>query len=182
MIGVIASVVAFYTAGSYIGVLSAIPWLVSLRSRDFGLVAFFLYAVYASNSVEVPTVYSYASIVRASAVALSMALLLDDVLRVRHFPRRRELASMPFILLGIVFPESIIVGSLMVIAMRLSTSVFVPGVLLGLVVTFAVSRGFLDYAGSAPSQVAVLAAFGVFVTFLLFTWKNFKKMGLFKAE
>ncbi|GAB6136358.1 hypothetical protein [Thermococcus prieurii] len=181
MIGVIASIVAFYAAGSYVGILSAVPWLISLKNRDAGLIAFLLYVLYASNSVSFQTVYSYASLVRGSAVALATLILLDDVLRVRHLPDRRELASLPFLLLGVLFPESVIVGSLLALAIRLSPNVFVPAVLLGLAAVFALFRQSLDYAGSAPTQVAVMSAFGIFITFLLFVWKTFKKRELFNS-
>lgn len=182
MIGVLLSIIAGYWAGTYVGALSIVPWLLSLKRRDAGLVAFFLYAIYLGNSVQVSTVYSYSSLIAVLSFSLSLIVLLDDVLTGRLLPRRRELIAIPFILLGVLFPESLIVGGAVVLVSRVRFGRIAGVVLVVTIVAFALLRKTLDYAGSAPAQVAVTAAVGVFTFLLLLVWKNFKKVLLFEGQ
>lgn len=182
MIGVLLSIIAGYWAGTYAGALSIVPWLLSLKRRDAGLVAFFLYAIYLGNSVQVSTVYSYSSLIAVLSFSLSLIVLLDDVLTGRLLPRRRELIAIPFILLGVLFPESLIVGGAVVLVSRVRFGRIAGVVLVVTIVAFALLRRTLDYAGSAPVQVAVTAAVGVFTFSLLLVWKNFKKVLLFEGQ
>ena len=181
MIGVVASIVAGAIAGTYVGFLSVIPWIVSLKSRDAGLVAFLLYAIYLGNHISVPTLYSYGSLRTVIITSLSLVLLLDDVLSRRFFPPKHELISIPFLLLGVLFPESFIVGGVLVLISRFRAGKLVVGLLAGTVLTFVVLRGYLDYAGAAPAQAAVASAVGVFLVLVLLFWKTFKKSDLFRV-
>ncbi|NJE54587.1 hypothetical protein [Thermococcus sp. 21S9] len=182
MIGVLLSIIASYWAGTYVGALSIVPWLLSLKKRDAGLVAFFLYALYLGNSVQVSTVYSYSSLIAVLSFSIAFIVLLDDVLTERLLPGRRELIAVPFILLGAIFPESLIVGGVVVLVSRVRFGRIANAVMGVIIVAFTLLRETLDYAGSSLVQVAVIASIGIFTFSLLLFWKNFKKVLLFDGQ
>jgi len=175
VIGVLLSIASAYVAGTYVGALSVIPWILSLKRRDVGLLAFFVYAVYLGNSIEVSSVYSYPSLLVVLSVSLALVVLLDDILTSKVVPERRELIAIPFVLTGFFLPESLIVGEGLVIVSRLRMGKIASLSVAVVVLAFAVLWKTVDYADSAPVQVAVAAAVGIFVILVSLSWKTFKK-------
>jgi len=180
MIGLIAILVAGFITGARVAFLAPIVYLISLKNRDVGLVAYLLLVLYSGNSFSVSTLYSYSGVVNALVLSLGFLLLLNDLLVGWTRPKGAELISLPFILAGIVIPEAFLAGAVFYLTMILGVGVETPSLLITVVVVFELFKGQLSSPGSVSSQVIVLAAFGVFLPIMGFGWGNFKKKEMFK--
>ncbi|WP_258083291.1 hypothetical protein [Thermococcus thermotolerans] len=180
MIGVISVVIAGIITGNHILFLAPVVYLVSLRDRDLGLVAYLIFALYSGDRISPADMYTYEGLVTSLAFAGSMVLLLDDGLRGKVKPGRLELLVLPFMLLGIIVPEAFIAGAVFYFALRFRIDVRVVAVLGTAAATFFLLRGFLGGLGSVPNQVAVLAGFAIFLAVLTMLRGNLKKVDSFR--
>ena len=81
MIGVIASIIGGLMLREYIMLIAPVVFAISLKNRDAGLIAYFLYIIYSSSKVVSGDVYAYEELINALIFAFSGVLLLDDVLK-----------------------------------------------------------------------------------------------------
>ncbi|WP_297480358.1 hypothetical protein [Thermococcus sp.] len=181
MIGLVAVVVESLRLHDYPLIIGAlVVFVLSLKSKDLGLVAYFIYALYSTQRVDVTSLYSYQSFTTALIFALAMLLLLEDVLRGKSEVESAELIPSLLLFLGVFVPESFIAGSLLYLAVR----VFSPwGVLFGGVVAclLFLLRDTLMSLG-APGQVAVLSAVTLGVIGVLYLLKGPEKRPMFGAN
>ncbi|NJE77288.1 hypothetical protein [Thermococcus sp. ES12] len=179
MIGVVASVLAGFVAGTYVTLLAPIVYLLGLRNRDLGLVAYLVYVLYLGNSVTVPTLYSYSGLVNALSLSLASILLLDDVLKRRPAFGKAELLAAAFMALGLAVPEAFLAGAVFYFLLRFRMDARIFAFLGAVTAAFLIFRGQLDFPGAASTQVMAMAAFGIFLAVSSLTWKNLKKREMF---
>ena len=181
MIGLVAVVVESLRLHDYLLIVGAlVVFALSLRSRDLGLVAYFIYALYSTQRVDVTSLYLYQGFTTALTFALAMLLLLEDVLRGKPRVESAELIPSLLVFLGVFIPESFIAGSLLYLAVK----VFSPwGVLFGGVVTalLFLLRDTLMSMGAA-GQVAVLSAVTLGVIGVLYLLKGPGERPMFGAD
>jgi len=106
MIGVIASIIGGLMLREYLMFVALVVFIISLKNRDAGLIAYFLYIIYSSSKVVSGDVYTYEELINALIFAFSGVLLLDDILRRSVRVRKHEIIPILFILLGVLLPES----------------------------------------------------------------------------
>ncbi|AEH25450.1 hypothetical protein [Pyrococcus yayanosii] len=180
MIGIIASLIVGYELSNPAFLLSLLPFLVSRRSRDVGIITFLLYSLYTGKSVYVSTLYSYTTTVTSLTFALSLVLLLEDILRDGYL-RRDELLPMPLILGGIIIPELLIAGGFLYLFRILDQRPYL--VPLALIPVFLTFRSTFDVPGGATFQVGAIIALSFLSLILIFlrplrspdVWGNVKK-------
>jgi|GEM_PF-1292032 len=179
MIGVIASILAGFITGTYITVLSAVPYVIALKNRDMGLVAYFLYVVYLGSVITISTVYSYHELVVMLVLSLASLLLLDDILRASLSFGRLEAFTVVFILIGLVVPEAFITALTFYFIVKFKPGVLVAVFSISVAAVFIMLRSILNVPGSAANQALVMSAFGIFLAVSSAFWKNLKKRGMF---
>lgn len=180
MIGIVSTVIAGLMMGNYVLLLSPLVYLISLKNRDAGLVAYFLFALYTGGEVSSSSLYAYDGLVTALVYASSMVLLLDDCLLKKKMSRL-ELLATPFLLGGIVVPEAFIAGAVFYFAVRFRIDRRVAGLTGAMLILFIAVRGYLDFPGGASNQDAVLAAFALFLAGITTLRGNLKKAELFRG-
>ncbi|WP_297437254.1 hypothetical protein [Thermococcus sp.] len=181
MIGVISLIIAALMLKAYTLLLAPLVYLVSLKSRDLGVVAYILFALYTAGKLDVLDLYSYSSILTLLTYSLPMLLLLDDCLT-RKTLTKTELVPLPFLLLGPALPEAFLAGLFMYFAVSLRPGRGMLAALLVMVIGLWFGRGYLDVLGGTSSQVLVIAAFVLFLSVLTLSQGNLKKVDMFKSE
>jgi len=178
MIGLIASIVGGLILKEYV-LLGAIPvFLVSIKNRDMGLVAYFLYIIYVSSKVLSVDVYVYEELITALVFAISGVLLLEDVLKREVRIREVEIIPLLFILFGFLLPESFIAGGIIYfLNLRPHWKAGVP--IVGAVMLLLLTRRYVEGLG-ASAQVALFGGFTVFTLVATFLTKEVKKVEMFE--
>lgn len=179
MIGLIASIIAGFIAGTYTTLFAIIPYVLALKNRDVGLVAYLVYILYIGGSFTVPTIYSYHEIVVTLVFSLALLLLLDDILTRRLSLGRLEKLTLILMLLGLVIPEAFIAAALFYFVIKFRPSVLVLVFSISVIVVFIMLRSLLNVPGSAANQALIVSAFGIFLVVSSAFWKNLKKRGMF---
>ncbi|ASJ15369.1 hypothetical protein [Thermococcus radiotolerans] len=180
MIGVVASILAGFVAGTYITLLAPLVYILALKNRDLGLVAYLIYILYLGGSVEASTLYSYSGLVTTLALSLASILLLDDVLKRKPTFGRVELLTTLFMVVGLVVPEAFLAGVMFYFLLRFRLGVGIFAFLVAMVSVFLIFRSSLDFPGSAATQALVVSAFGIFLAVSSLVWKNLKKREMFR--
>ncbi len=180
MIGVISVVIAGIITGNHVLLLAPVVYLAGLRSRDVGLVAYLIFALYAGGRLPPTDLYTYDGLVTSLVFSGSMVLLLDDSLRGKTKPGILELLVLPLMLLGVLVPEAFIAGAVFYFARGFRVDVRVAAILVTASAIFFLLRNYLGGLGSAPDQVAVLAGFSMFLAVLTMLRGNLKKVDSFR--
>ena len=157
MIGLVATLVEALALHDYLLFVGALAvFIPSLKSRDLGLVAYFIYTLYFTQRVDVTSLYSYSGLTRALTLSLAMLLLLEDVLRGKLRAGRKEIVPSILTLLGIFTPEAVIAGGLLYLTVRIPSAwgVLFAGIATGMV---ALLKGTLVSLGTS-GQVATVSA------------------------
>ena len=180
MIGVVASLIAAVLLRNYAMLAAPVVFVIALRKRDLGLVAYFLYAVYTASKVPAGDLYLYEELIGALVFALSALLLLEDVLRRGLRVEKAELLPLAFLLLGVLLPEAFIAGGVLYfLALKPEWRVVAPGV--GVLVVFLLLRDYIS--GLGPSaQVLVLGSFALFTLALASLLKDVNKVDMFEKQ
>jgi len=178
MIGVIASIIGGLMLGEYVMLIAPVVFIVSLKNRDAGLIAYFLYIIYSSLKVVSGDVYTYEELINALIFAFSGVLLLDDVLRRSVRVRKHEIIPVLFILLGVLLPESFLAGGVLYfLMMKPSLKVGLP--LLGVISIFVVLRENLLGLG-ASGQAVVFGSFALFTLAIAFLMREIKRVDMLR--
>jgi hypothetical protein len=177
MIGVVASIAAGLILKEYAMLFTPIIFVISLKNRDAGLIAYFLYALYSSSKVLSLDVYTYEELIKAFIFALSGVLLLEDILRRTVKVNKSEVIPIIFILLGFLLPESFIAGGILYfLALKPGWKTGIPAA--GVLIAFVVFESYI--AGLGPSdQVVIFASFAFFTLAVEFLLKDIKKVDMF---
>lgn len=157
MIGLIATLVEALMLRNYLLFVGALAvFLLSLKSRDLGLVSYFIYILYFAQRVEVISLYSYDGLTKALTFGFAALLLLEDVLRGKLKIDRTEIVPSILILLGVIIPEAAIAGGLLYLVVRVPSAwgVLFGSVALALVILL---RSTLESLGTS-GQVALVSA------------------------
>ncbi|WP_048150662.1 hypothetical protein [Palaeococcus ferrophilus] len=171
MIGVAAVIISSLVLGQPVLLLGIFPFILSMRSRDAGLGAYFLYAPYVASKVPPLNLYSYLDGISILIFALSLLLLLEDVLRSTIKIKKTELAAGAIMLLSPLFPEAFIVGALLYLAsLRPEPLVMLAPAMVTVVMLIA--RDTLQNLGGSGG-VLVLGGFTA-LTAILLALKNVK--------
>ena len=171
MIGLIATLVEALVLHSYplfAGALAVL--LISLKSRDLGLVGYFVYVLYFAQRVQVTSIYSYNGLTTALTFGLVMLLLLEDVLRGKLQIDMAEIVPSILILGGIFIPEAMIAGGLLYLAVVVPSvwGIVFGGVAIGLMV---ITKSTLESLGTS-GQVALVSAVALSAVALLYLLKG----------
>lgn len=157
MIGLIATLVEALVLHNYLLLVGALTvFLLSLKSRDFGLVGYFVYVLYFVQRVEVISLYSYDGLIKALTFGFAALLLLEDILHGELQIDKTEIVPSILILLGLIIPEAAIAGGLLYLAVRVPSAwgVLFGSVALALVILL---RSTLESLGTS-GQVALVSA------------------------
>ena len=178
MIGVLASIIGAIVLYNPYMLLSPAVFLLALKNRDLGLLAYFLYVLYVSQKSMALDVYSYGDVLVILVFSASSLLLLDDVLRRKLKVDRLELLASVFVMAGVLFPEAIVAGAVLhFLRLRVDWRALLPLALLpGTLLLF---RGTLSDLGTA-GQVVVFGTFTLVVlalAFLLWERKGVEMFG-----
>lgn len=157
MIGLMATLVEALVLHNYplfVGALAV--FLLSLKSRDLGLVGYFIYVLYFAQRVELTSLYSYDGLTTALTFGFAMLLLLEDVLRGKLQIDRTEIVPSILILGGVFIPEAAIAGGLLYLAVRIPSAwgALFGGVALALVI---ILKGTLISLGTSGEVVTISA-------------------------
>lgn len=171
MIGVVAVIISSLVLEQPVLLLGLVPFALSLRNRDAGLGAYFLYAPYVASKVPPLNPYRYLDGISILIFALSLLLLLEDVLRATLTIRKIEIAAGAMVLLSPLFPEAFVGGALLYLA-SLRPEPLVMGVPAILAVVMLIARDTLQNLGGS----GVVLVFGGFtaLTAVLLALKNVK--------
>ena len=176
MIGVIASIIGGLMLREYIMLIAPVVFIISLKNRDAGLIAYFLYIIYSSSKVVSGDVYTYEELINALIFAFSGVLLLDDVLKRDIRMKKLEIIPILFILLGVLLPESFLAGGVLYfLMMKPSLKVGLP--LLGVIPIFVVLRENLLGLG-ASGQTVVFGSFALFTLTATFLMREIKRVNM----
>lgn len=179
MIGVVASIALALYLRSYVPLLGVGAWLLSLRDRDLGLLGFSVYVLYLANSVPIETVYFYIPAVESLAVALSVVLLLEDVLKRSKKVEGIEAVLSLIVLGGALFPELLVAGAVVYLLTKLRLDYVALSIALFLPVVLILFEGNLNIRGGSSLQAGMISAFAVFVMAYGLTRVNVKKVKVF---
>ena len=157
MIGLIATLAEALVLHNYplfVGALTV--FLLSLKSRDLGLVGYFIYALYFAQRVEVTSLYSYDGLTKVLTFGFAALLLLEDILRGELQIDKTEIVPSILIFLGLLIPEAAIAGEILYLAVRVPSAwgVLFGSVALALVILL---RSTLESLGTS-GQVALVSA------------------------
>ncbi|WP_297519472.1 hypothetical protein [Thermococcus sp.] len=157
MIGLIATLVEALVLRNYFlfaGALAVL--LISLKSRDLGLVGYFVYVLYFAQRVQVTSIYSYNELTTALTFGLAMLLFLEDVLRGKLQIDRAEIVPSILILGGVFIPEAMIAGELLYLAVMIPSlwGALFGGVAIGLMI---ILKSTLEGLGTS-GQVTIISA------------------------
>ena len=178
MIGVIASIVGGLMLREYIMLIAPVVFIVSLKNRDFGLIAYFLYIIYSSSKVVSGDVYTYEELINALIFAFSGVLLLDDVLKRDIRMKKLEIIPILFILLGVLLPESFLAGGVLYfLMMKPSLKVALP--IIGSILAFAILKENLLGLG-ASRQTVVFGSFALFTLTATFLMRDVKRVDMLR--
>ncbi|NJE25878.1 hypothetical protein E3E22_04435 [Thermococcus sp. MV5] len=178
MIGVIASIMGGLILREYIMLIAPAVFIISLKNRDAGLIAYFLYIIYSSSKVVSGDVYAYGELINALIFAFSGILLLDDVLRREIRINKLEIIPILIILLGLLIPEGFLAaGLLYFLMMKPSLRVGVP--VFGVMLVFIMFKNSLS--GLGPSgQTVVFGSFALFTLAVAFLTRDVKKVEMLR--
>lgn len=176
MIGVIASIIGGLMLREYVMLIAPVVFAISLKNRDAGLIAYFLYIIYSSTKVVSGDVYTYEEFINALIFAFSGVLLLDDILKRDIRMKKLEIIPILFILLGALLPESFLAGGVLYfLMMKPSLKVGLP--LLGVIPIFVVLRENLLGLG-ASGQAVVFGSFALFTLAIAFLMRDIKRVDM----
>ena len=176
MIGVIASIIGGLMLREYLMFVALVVFIISLKNRDAGLIAYFLYIIYSSSKVVSGDVYTYEELINALIFAFSGVLLLDDVLKRDIRMKKLEIIPILFILLGVLLPESFLAGGVLYFLMiKPSLRVALP--IIGSILAFVVLKENLLGLG-ASGQAVVFGSFALFTLAIAFLMRDIKRVDM----
>jgi len=178
MIGVIASIIGGLMLREYLMFVALVVFIISLKNRDAGLIAYFLYIIYSSSKVVSGDVYTYEELINALIFAFSGVLLLDDILRRSVRVRKHEIIPILFILLGVLLPESFLAGGVLYfLMMKPSLRVALP--IIGSILAFAILKENL-LGLRASGQAVVFGSFALFTLTATFLMRDVKRVDMLR--
>jgi len=178
MIGVIASIIGGLMLREYVMLIALVVFIVSLKNRDAGLIAYFLYIIYSSSKVVSGGVYNYGELINALIFAFSGVLLLDDVLKREVRVRKHEVIPIVFVLLGFVIPENFLAGGVLYfLMMKPSLRVALP--IIGSILAFAILKENL-LGLRASGQAVVFGSFALFTLTTTFLMRDIKRVDMLR--
>jgi len=179
MIGFLGAFIAGIALKNYSLLLAPLLYPLSRKNRDWGLLGYIILLLYSSSRLSSTSLYTYFGLVGSLTYGLSMLLLLDDVLTAGK-SRKMELSALPVMLLGLIFPEALVVGVIFVLLLRLGVDRrwAIP---LTLPLIFLLFRRYLDVSGGVYNQVAVVGGVTLVLLAATAVGRNLKKMEMFRV-
>ncbi len=179
MIGFLGAFIAGITLKDYSLLLAPLLYSLSRKNRDWGLLGYLILLLYSSSKLSFTSLYTYSGTVGSLTYGLSLLLLLDDVLTAGK-SSKAELSVIPVVLIGLIFPEALILGTTFVLLLRLGFGRrwLIP---IALPSVFLLLRRYLDVSGGVYNQVAVIGGVTLVVLAATAAGRNLKKMEMFRA-
>ncbi|WP_457754635.1 hypothetical protein [Thermococcus sp.] len=182
MIGLITTVVSGFILKNYFMLLSLPVFLLSRKSRDFGLIAYFLYALFVAKQPVGISVYYYEDLVKSLIFASALLLFLNDVLSRDVKVGRVEAIGSLLILSGLMVPEMFLAGVMFYFITHFKFSIHILLLLSGLVAIFVLFEKQLDVIGGTSNQIVILSSFAIFASILTLVRGNLKKVDVFNTK
>ena len=180
MIGVISSIIAGFMLKSYFMLSAPLVYLLSRKSRDFGILAYLLYTLYIAKQIVSTSVYSYDGLINSLVFALSSILLLNDVLEREVHLKKLEILTGALMLIGILVPEAFLAGAIFYFFVKFRLDVSILSLLLSIMLLFALLKSQLDFLGGTSNQIIILVSFGLFAIVLTLFKRNLKRANMFR--
>ncbi|MBO8175034.1 MAG: hypothetical protein H0Z18_07230 [Thermococcus sp.] len=182
MIGLIATVISGFILKNYFMLLSLPVFLLSRKSRDLGLIAYSLYALFVAKQSVGASVYYYEDLVNSLIFASALLLFLNDVLSRNVKGERVEVIASLLILSGLIIPEMFLAGMVFYFIMQFKVSLHILLLLGGLMAIFVLFEKQLNVIGGTSNQIVILSSFAIFTSILTLIRGNLKKVDVFNIK